>query len=321
MPSNIEWLEGGQSWNPIIGCTRVASGCVNCYAERMVKRLQANPATPQYAGLLDEHGRWNGQVRFVPEALEKPLRRKKPTRWFVNSMGDLFHPAVENKWLAQVLDVIDACRQHQFIVLTKRPELMRLRLMGYWNDGPDWNHQPAHFCDNTQEPLPNLILGVSVSNQAEADASVPHLLATPAAYRVVSHEPALGPVDWKRWWLRGAVGRTAGGQAWIDIDAPIGAPDAHVDLIITGGESGPNARPCDVGWIRSDVQQCALAGVGCYVKQLGSCVRGLPLRTVKLWPPTVTDQPRHPKGADMAEWPEDLRVRQWVQDGKDVEHE
>ena len=82
----IEWTDA--TWNPITGCSRVSKGCENCYAERLAAgRLRNHPSR---AGLTDEHGRWNGEVRFNEQWIDQPLRWKKPRRIFVVAHGDLF---------------------------------------------------------------------------------------------------------------------------------------------------------------------------------------------------------------------------------------
>lgn len=106
-----------------------------------------------------------------------------------------------------------------------------------------------------------------------------------------------------------------------------------LDWIIAGGESGPGARPCDVAWIRSTVEQCKAAGVSCFVKQTGRWILGdhegfrvnhwlLP-NGVGYVPPIigahVGERPANAigfslwdrKGGAMEEWPEDLRVREF----------
>ena len=77
-----------------------------------------------------------------------------------------------------------------------------------------------------------------------------------------------------------------------------------LSLIIVGDESGPGARPCDVGWIRSIVAQCNAANVPCFVKQVGSD----PVENGERWRlrPRLADR----KGGDIMEWPEDIRVRE-----------
>jgi len=250
--SGIEWTEA--SWNPIAGCTRVSPGCVHCYAEVMTKRLEAMRKA-KYTGLLDEHGRWNGKINFDEHALELPLRTRKPTTYFVNSMSDLFHENVPDDFLHKTIDVMENAPRHRFIVLTKRPERMR-----------------DFLCNWLNNPLPNVILGVSAENQKYADERIPALLETPAACRLVSAEPLLGPiyfhVDWR----------------------------IKLGWIITGGESGTGARLCGSQWIREIVCDCAETSTPCFVKQLGANC------DIRL---------RDRKGGDMAEWPKDLRVRQF----------
>jgi protein gp37 len=195
--TSIEWTD--KTWNPTRGCSRVSEGCRNCYAERVAARFSKNiddipgPQIGQTSGPF--HGfaemtksgpRWTGRVELVPAMLEAPLRWRKPARIFVNSMSDLFHESLSWGDIALVLDVIVAAKQHTFQVLTKRPERMR------------------HFFGEIGAaegltPPSNLWLGVSCEDQKTADERIPLLLETPAAVRFVSYEPALGPVDFKRW--------------------------------------------------------------------------------------------------------------------------
>src|ERR1041385_3709982 len=98
--SSIEWTD--MTWNPVVGCRKVSSGCANCYAERMAKRLAAisraarargeNPGrTANYESVVDARGRWNGDVYLDHDALNDPYSWRLPRRVFVNSMSDLFH--------------------------------------------------------------------------------------------------------------------------------------------------------------------------------------------------------------------------------------
>lgn len=112
--SKIEWTQ--KTWNPVTGCTKVSAGCKNCYAERMANRLKHIGVTEYKNGF---------QVACHPHKLDEPKKRKKPTVWFVNSMSDLFHESIPEKF---VDDVIETCRQtprHIYQILTKRPEAMR----------------------------------------------------------------------------------------------------------------------------------------------------------------------------------------------------
>lgn len=197
-------------------------------------------------------------------------------------------------------------------------------------------------------PLPNVHLGVSAEDQKTADERIPLLLQTPAAVRWVSAEPLLGPVDLIRWldgkapgyywfgecpacgWL-GSAGVADGGGAIADtgdyseVICPAcfqdglgrGVPleDAQgVDWLVVGGESGPQARPCDISWIRWIVEQCKDAGVPVFVKQLGT--GRLEYGKVHVQPVGVANHQagtwtyKDSKGGDPSEWPADLRVRE-----------
>ena len=112
--SKIEWTE--QTWNPVTGCVKVSPGCKHCYAETMAKRLQAMGA-PGYD---------NGfQLSLLPERLAQPLRRRKPTLYFVNSMSDLFQEGVPDAFIDEVMAVIRATPWHTYQILTKRAANMR----------------------------------------------------------------------------------------------------------------------------------------------------------------------------------------------------
>ena len=96
MAHKIEWTE--QTWNPSAGCTKISSGCKNCYAESMAIRLQA-------MGVV---GYENGfKFNIVPSRLNDPLKRKKPTVYFVNSMSDIFHEEMPEEYLDKIFNIIE----------------------------------------------------------------------------------------------------------------------------------------------------------------------------------------------------------------------
>jgi protein gp37 len=256
----IEWTE--RTWNPVVGCSIVSPGCTNCYAMRMAARLNAMGADqfPHYTGTTEPSKAgpvWTGKVALAPEAtLLQPLRRKKPTMWFVNSMGDLFHEDVPRAWIDEVFVVMADSPQHTFQVLTKRAARMREYVGGLVKRRQELDcHSGLDWCD---WPLPNVWLGVSAERQTEADQRIPDLLATPAAVRFVSAEPLLGPIEFsdvsKR---RDAVSRL--GKGALD----------GLHWVIVGGESGPGARPMHPDWARSIRDQCAAASVPFFFKQWG----------------------------------------------------
>lgn len=126
--SKIEWTN--KTWNPIVsGCSIISAGCTNCYAMKMAFRL-AKMGQEKYKGLTKktEKGNiiWNGKVKIdMNEALFEPLKRKKSTMYFVNSMTDLFHEDVPFEAIDKIMAVVALCPQHTFQVLTKRPERMK----------------------------------------------------------------------------------------------------------------------------------------------------------------------------------------------------
>jgi protein gp37 len=124
----IQWTQ--ESWNPIVGCSIVSPGCTNCYAMKFAgARLDGNPNVPHYAGTTQKSKAgyvWTGKLAMAPkQKLTEPLRRKKPTTYFVNSMGDLFHEDCPDEWIDQVFAVMALAPQHTFQCLTKRPARMR----------------------------------------------------------------------------------------------------------------------------------------------------------------------------------------------------
>lgn len=343
--SAIEWCDS--TWNPVRGCDKISAGCKNCYAETFAERWRGIKGHPFEQGF---------DLRLVPEALDKPLRWRRPRKIFVNSMSDLFHEDIPNEYIAAIFGVMAACPLHTFQVLTKRATRMR--------DWFDWigqhgglgkylrSQKPGHppvapFFDAVARtevyrgrrgrasddpwmavfnaasfnmwPLPSVHLGVSAENQETADERIPLLLQCPAAVRWVSAEPLLGSTSLAD--LHDGAGgiiKPLVGLHWeptpkgLTVRKPRGPA---LDWVVVGGESGPGARPCDLAWIRWIVGQCKAADVPAFVKQLGANLRWDP-DGEQWWrgPHTHTDgSPRlaHPKGGDIAEFPEDLRVREF----------
>lgn len=262
--TNIAWAE--KVWNFAVGCDAVSAGCKNCYAAEV--SLQPRMAhLPQYQGVARqaENGRaiFTGRVNIVEAKLNDPLHWRKPCRVFVNSMSDFFHPAITDEVRDRAFAVMALCPQHQFLILTKRPEKMLeyVQCASPRIDDLTWNK-----CELFTWPLSNVWLGVSVEDQKTADERIPILLQTPAAVRWVSAEPLLAPVllgiPCTENWLAGWEIR----PSW-----PTGEPDQcqteKIDWVVVGAESGANRRPCEVEWIESIVEQCKAAEVACFVKQ------------------------------------------------------
>lgn len=218
------------TWNPLHGCSKVSEGCRNCYAIGATRRLAECTPGPRFEGLVKD-GNWTGVVRLDQKLLLQPIRWSRPRRIFVNSMSDLFHGDVSEEMVDEVAATMAMCHWHTFQVLTKRAERMR-----------DYSIATSK---TATWPLPNVWLGVSVEDQKAAEERIPMLQQTPAAVRFLSVEPLIGPVDLGRGLLDG------------------------IHWVIVGGESGPKARPMDLDWARSLRDQCVVAQVPFFFKQIG----------------------------------------------------
>ncbi len=161
--SKIEWTDA--TWNPSTGCNKVTAGCKYCYAETMAKRLQAM-GTPGYE---------NGfAFTLMPERLDIPKRIRKPTKFFVNSMSDLFHEQMPFDYLDRVFQVITETPWHQYQILTKREDI----LQDYFR----------------QRRVPrNVWLGVTVE-VAKTKHRIDVLREIEAPIRFLSIEPLIGPM-------------------------------------------------------------------------------------------------------------------------------
>ena len=174
--TQIEWTDA--TWNPVAGCTIVSAGCTNCYAMEMARRLDAM-GVPKYGGLTRRSGKrtiWNGIVREDREALSIPLRWRKPRKIFVNSMSDLFHERVSDRFIEDVWRVMHDTPHHNYQILTKRPERMA-----------------TFVASNIGKVLPNVWLGTSVES-ADVAHRIDELRQAPATIRFISFEPLIGPV-------------------------------------------------------------------------------------------------------------------------------
>jgi protein gp37 len=159
--SKIEWTQS--TWNPTTGCTKISPGCKFCYAEMMAKRLQA----------MKVKGYENGfELTLLPERLEQPLKRNKPTLYFVNSMSDLFHEDIPESFIEEVFEIIRQTPQHEFQILTKRANRMEKFFK---------NHQITK----------NIWLGVTVEDRQYGLPRIEHLRHLEAKIRFISIEPLL----------------------------------------------------------------------------------------------------------------------------------
>ena len=309
--SNISWTDA--TFNCIVGCTRVSSGCENCFAEKLSWRLQNNPKTPYYKGTVRKTSKgnilWTGQVNLVPEKLDQPIRWQRPRMIFTNSMSDLFHDEVPDDFLDAMFGVMLITPRHIYQNLTKRPG----RMKGYISDrikypnnvkwridiANAWKKYGIYTEDRDVEltlnmtiqakhemgKLPQHIgLGVSCEDQATADERIPILASTPAQFRFLSLEPLLENIN-------------------LDINKD------KMHWVICGNESGHNARIGNINWLWNIHAQCKQLDIPVFVKQLGSnCIgeyiQPHPRKTYRI-------KTKDKKGADINEFPPGLRVQEF----------
>lgn len=221
--TDIEY--GEWTWNPLTGCTMKSEGCINCWAQVMANRLKAM-GRPEYQDAVDGNGRWTGKITLLPERLKEPLRWRKPKHVLVQYMGDLFHEDVDAAFIYDVFGEMRTTPQHTYQTLTKRPEVMKQILFD-------------------MDPLPNVVLGVSVENQRRANERwAPMVFLSRNGWRTwVSHGPALEAVNWSEW--------------------------EFLNQLVCEGESGPKARVMPPNAARAARDFCVGNGIPFFFKQWG----------------------------------------------------
>lgn len=258
--TKIEWAD--KTFNPWIGCQKVGPGCDHCYAEAMMAdRYGRVEWGPHGSRSQTSAANWKKPLAW-DRAAAKAGRRD---RVFCASLADVFdnHHSVLPEWRRTLFTLIAHTPNLDWLLLTKRPGNIAEMLPIDWGDG--W---------------PNVWLGCTVVNQAEADRDIPKLLAVPAAVHFLSIEPMLGPVDLWHW-----VGVHHHPANDLDIPETRAAIEAMlsaareklredhgstgIDWVICGGESGKDARPMHPDWARSLRDQCRAAGVAFHFKQWG----------------------------------------------------
>jgi protein gp37 len=205
-------------------------------------------------------------------------------------MGDLFHEDVSDGFIAAVFGVMAASPQHTFQILTKRPKrakywfewIEEVRGGGY-TVTPDFRVLDAasqygvdiNLSTEYEWPLPNVWIGATVENQRSADSRIAHLLKIPATIRFISVEPMLYSIDLQEV----SLGGTLRGDVLNKVYGPVIGPrpfrrpmENGIDWVICGGESGVNARPTLLRWIRELRDQCISAEVPFMFKQWGEWV-------------------------------------------------
>lgn len=220
----------------------VAPGCTKVSPEcdhcwaLVMAKRLQGMSKPGYEGLVNGGGNWSGRVNLIEEKLDAPMGLKKPRVIAVNLMGDLFHEEVPTSFIAQVFLRMEVANRHTYMVLTKRPE----RVVEILHQG------------GRRPPLPNVWIGTTAGTQRSANErwAPMSLLAQLGWNTWVSSEPRLEAINWHGW--------------------------NFLKRLVTGGESGPYARPMSALWARADRDWCQAHGVAFWFKQWGEWAPAIP---------------------------------------------
>lgn len=250
--TKIEWTD--HTFNPWEGCQKVGPGCDHCYAETRNARFAGGTAInwgPGAPRRRTSASNWELPKRWNAQSDTFMAQHGRRQRVFCASLADVFDNAVDPQWRADLFALIAATPNLDWLLLTKRI-------------GNVGNMLPVPF--DFDRHYPNVWIGATVVNQAEADRDIPKLLDVPVRVRFLSMEPLLDGVSIKPWlqpkFFHG--GRALNGRAMVQSH-----PSERLDWVIVGGESGPGARPMHPDWARSLRDQCAAAGVPFLFKQWG----------------------------------------------------
>lgn len=301
--SKIEWTD--HTFNPWRGCTKVAAGCANCYAERDAKRF------PDKLGIWGDDGTrvvaaestWKQPKTWNDAAAKASVRArvfcasladwaedwqgpimlsgKDPVycgKDFRASHGTTNPRATLDDVRRRLFALIDATPHLDWLLLTKRPENIQ-RFWKPWKISQELYEATAPaISDDLKRQWnyrSNVWLGTSIATQEDADRNIPELLKCRnlAPVLFVSAEPLLGPVDLRKVPNPDAyfkqTGRTGVVSEPNEPDDYVYWTSKAIDWLICGGESGHGARPMHPDWARSLRDQCTAAGVPFFFKQWG----------------------------------------------------
>lgn len=285
--TGIGWTH--HTFNAWIGCTKVSPGCTHCYAEELDKRYYAaahwGKGAPRRV-MADKY--WKEPLKWNRMAREAGERR----RVFCSSLADVFDDEAPPDQRERLWALIKETPGLDWQLLTKRPENFKKYLPKDWGT----------YYGASGDYYPNVWLGVTVEDQKRAQERIPILAEQSASIRFLSCEPLLEEVDLSEWlWEEHTVSCERYAEA-----------REIINWVIIGGESGNKARLFHTKWARKIIDDCRIAGVKVFMKQLGqnacdSTVR-LPHETGFVPLKYIT---KHRKGEDPEEWPKDLQVREF----------
>lgn len=319
--TSIEWCD--RNWSYMQGCSHKDTGCRNCYAESIAHIRVNNQKLPQYT---PEIANWDGHLNLHIPGLIEPLLREKGASWFP-SMTDPFHQNCPDEWIALMFCVMALSPQHQFLILTKRPERIQK-----WLDSRIGYHIMYVVIDDYLYWAIDryaAALGAVAERSEKLSYTNPKGNAYEAVVVAARRRDKGDSSIWDKrchdWPLPNVAFGTSiaaqpladermpiihnlykqGWKTFVSAEPLIEAVDLQLkrfpcNQVIVGGESGHGARPFHLDWARSLVNQCQANNVNCFVKQLGK----------QPWDKGQRLFLSDSKGGDMGEWPVELRVRQ-----------
>jgi protein gp37 len=234
--TEINWTE--LTWNPASGCTKISAGCKYCYAETIAEGKRGTVAFPVGFDVVEK-----------PKKLGEPLKVKRPSLIFTNSMTDMFHESISDSYRERILESMHAAPQHRYQVLTKRPEVARRFFATRKVPGCMW-------------------LGVTIEHADTLDR-LDVLREIDAGVRFVSAEPLLGPLEPMD--LSGIHWLISGGESGVHFkDERVLGLRALVRRA-TPEEVWPHWVPREdrIPWVRSLRDQCNASGTAFWHKQWG----------------------------------------------------
>ena len=219
------------NWNLWHGCTKASIGCLHCYMYRRDEAVGRDPSVVQ------KTDRFDLPIRVLRAGKNKG-RYKIPEGSHIDTCfsSDFFHPDAD-EWRDDAWNMMLERSDCTFFMITKRPERIKDHLPAGWGSG--WKH---------------VTIAVTCENQEMIDKRLPVYLSLPILHHSVMIEPMLSPIDLYPY-IRDY--RSADGKPVIE----------HVSV---GGESGPNARPCDYAWVENVQRQCLENRISFYYHQTGA---------------------------------------------------
>ncbi len=257
MSTKIEWVKNpdgtpGETLNPIRGkkslwyCTKVSPGCKNCFSEGMSVRFYNS-----------RFGKNTDEFRLDKKPLEQIKKWKSPKTVFMCDMTDIFHEGISDDIRFAVFEAMAAAKQHKFLILTKRPEIMACgidsivsRIAKKYPDNIGRGNRNLRGI--TKNYIKNVGFGISTENQHYADERIPKLMLVESSFWFVSAEPLLGEINFTK---------------YVNGGLKDGGSNTKLDWIISGGESGVKARATNPYWHGNIRDVCFGYGVPFVFKQ------------------------------------------------------